>query len=335
MTSLQITALLCDAIAQQDSPSCGPSIAVDHTAVLRRLVAALPATSELATTAASLCAMLGGGSQDGEALEDALKNLVLHATAEVCAACCAHFITQGHAGAACKGILQAVQRFGAGACDPILSTLRLCRVRPAVTCGSPGCILVVRLCRSRALHASPSTEAQFRVAYNRHGHVVDVGEAMQLERAADEAAVCELAQSAEFQAALASSPGEQRIFCAALLARAQALMQGDGSSDARLAQVLSACVMCAPPAMLTAVHHCRAVAELQKGELEHAWEAVQKAVDCIALPVASRTEHANAAHTTQDKQLLAVTEVQDDKLACLTLQIKIAMQVRFCFGAGA
>lgn len=155
---------------------------------------------------------------------------------------------------------------------------------------------------------------------------------LQLERPADEAAVCALVQSTDFQAALASSPNERHALCAALLARVHERMQAEDASGAPLDDVLAACVACAPPPMLAAAHHCRAVAELQQGELERAWEAAQKAMECAmheaALVEASAAEPAGDGASYQQQEARNASVIDCDKLACLVLQLKIAMQVR-------
>jgi hypothetical protein len=111
---------------------------VDHTGVLHRLIVHLPASSELAGTARSLSRILAGKAVNESELEAALLELTTqqHASAHVCGACCAHFIAQGHAGVACQGLLQALQRFSTDTA-PLVAALKNIRVCLLTSPGEP------------------------------------------------------------------------------------------------------------------------------------------------------------------------------------------------------
>lgn len=128
-TQLKVLVLLCDFITQQDSPSATVNIPVNHTDVLRRLIAQLPASSELAGTACAVSTLLAAQHASETELEEALLGLTTqeHASASVCGACCAHVIAQGHAGIACRGLLQTLQRIKTDAA-PLLAALKNIRV---------------------------------------------------------------------------------------------------------------------------------------------------------------------------------------------------------------
>jgi hypothetical protein len=128
-TQLKVLVLLCDFITQQDSPSAAVNIPVNHSDVLRRLTAQLPASSELAGTACVVSTLLAAQHASKTELEEALLGLTMqeNASASVCGACCAHVIAQGQAGIACQGLLQALQRFKTDAA-PLLAALKNIRV---------------------------------------------------------------------------------------------------------------------------------------------------------------------------------------------------------------
>ena len=130
VTQLQVFVLLCDLIALQDSPSSGPNIAVDHSQSLAVLLRRLPAEAPLATAARSMTTILCSGPQDNASLESALLEFVMQEQASACvvASCVAHYIAQGNVAAACKGVLQAVQRFGDES-EPVLACLLSVKVR--------------------------------------------------------------------------------------------------------------------------------------------------------------------------------------------------------------
>jgi hypothetical protein len=155
VTQLQVFVLLCDLITLQDSPSAGPNLSVDHNHVLRVLLQQVPAEAPLAPAAQSMATMLCGSAQDASALESALLEFVMQeqATADVVASYIMHCVAQGQCEVACKGLLQAVQRFGEQSA-PLLQCLLNIKVRHP----SHGC--PARICNTQPVCRVPGQGAR-------------------------------------------------------------------------------------------------------------------------------------------------------------------------------
>jgi hypothetical protein len=155
---------------------------------------------------------------------------------------------------------------------------------------------------------------------------------LQLERQADEDAVCAILGVEAMLTALVRHPSDQEVLCKRLLSHAQGCMHDEGCSEDRLDRLLIACVRCAPQHMLAMVHHQQAVVALHSGNLELALEASLKEKECIGIGQkcpkvdVGRVEIASQYSPThgQNKQHAAG---HNQQLACEILQLKIFMQV--------
>ena len=135
----KVLSVLADLLIQQEHPSAGPCLPIDHVPVLKRLLQHLPDSAPLASAAKSLSKVVCSPHHDTAALEDGLLAMVMdeHATPGVAAAGIANFISQGHLEVAAKGIVQALSRFGT-ADTRVIHCLANFQVRPMLQICSMG-----------------------------------------------------------------------------------------------------------------------------------------------------------------------------------------------------
>lgn len=117
VVQLQVLTIFSDLINMQESPSSGPNLPIEHAQALRLLIPQLPESMPLAQAARSLSTLLCNSLDGSEGGEESLFALIMdpHVSEGIAAAGIAHVISQGDAALAGKGVVQALQRFGAGA----------------------------------------------------------------------------------------------------------------------------------------------------------------------------------------------------------------------------
>ena len=173
---------------------------------------------------------------------------------------------------------------------------------------------------------------------------------MQLDRPRNRDSLCALFESDVIQAALTRAPEPQAALSTRLVMLAQELLQ-DGESDTVALTLLRAALNIAPARLLPRIHHQRAAVELQRGELQLALEAVDKAI--ASFPRQAHSQDDSDDHMDDlpcegaqgtGAQLGAVPEQcnqvgdgkrsdggdeeEQQRLACAVLRLKVLMQVR-------
>jgi hypothetical protein len=242
-----------------------------------------------------MATMLCSPPEDTAALESALLELLMqeHASASVAAAAIAHYIAQGLVEIACTGILLAVQRFGAGfkSLGPCLLAMQVLHLRPRRSWPSVHhlrkCFHAAKrsvdflhfLLQSFQLYPSSDSIRFTCPVQHLERHAIFC---LQLGRPRNEDALCTILHASTLQEALSHDPNVQHTLSVRLLSLTRELIQtNEDDSQARVDQLLRACLQIAPESMLPSVHHQHAVSELRRGNLIQALETTNKAVECL------------------------------------------------------